>query len=79
MGKRVVQSIILSRTAERKRTPVSLVVNQQYRDRISCGFGKSRTKFAHIVTEKALDDIDQGIGLSKIYKDTDEMFRDLGV
>ncbi|MBP8599400.1 MAG: type II toxin-antitoxin system RelB/DinJ family antitoxin [Selenomonas sp.] len=30
------------------------------------------------VTEKALDDIDHGIGLSKVYKDTDEMFRDLG-
>ena len=24
------------------------------------------------VTEKALDDIDHGIGLSKVYKDTDE-------
>ena len=24
-------------------------------------------------------DIDHGIGLSKVYKDTDEMFRDLGV
>ena len=79
MGKRVVQSIILSRTVERKRTPISLAVNQQYHDRISCDFGKRRTKFAHIVTERALDDIDQGIDLSKIYKDTDEMYRDLGV
>ena len=31
------------------------------------------------VPEKALDDIDHGIGLSKIYKNTDEMFRDLAV
>ena len=42
-------------------------------------WGKRPTGAAHVVTEKALDDIDQGIGLSKIYKDTDEMFRDLGV
>ena len=30
------------------------------------------------LTDKALDDVEQGIGLSKIYKDTDEMFRDSG-
>ena len=77
MGKRVVQLVILSRTAERKRTPVFLVVNQQYRDHVSCGNGKSRTKFAHVVMEKALADIQNGRGLSKVYKDTEEMFRDL--
>lgn len=53
------------------------MVNQQYRDHVSCGNGKSRTKFAHVVMEKALADIQNGRGLLKVYKDTEEMFRDL--
>ena len=43
-----------------------------------CDLEKVMTGSAQAVTEKALDDIDHGIGLSKVYKDTDEMFRDLG-
>ena len=42
-------------------------------------WGKRPTGADPAVTEKALDDIEQGPGLAKVYKDTDEMFRDLGV
>ena len=63
----------------KKGDSVYAVVNQQYPDSATCDLEKGSTESAHAVTEKALDDIEQGPGLAKVYKDTDEMFRDLGV
>ena len=63
----------------KKGDSVYAVVNQQYPDSATCDLEKGSTESAHAVTEKALDDIEHGRGLSRVYKDMDEMFRDLGV
>ena len=78
MGGRSVQSIQSKRTMK-KENSVYVAANQQYLNRDICDLEEGMVGAAHVVTEKALDDIDQGIDLSKIYKDTDEMYRDLGV
>jgi hypothetical protein len=67
--------LIQSKRAAKKRYAAT---NQQYLDCAICDQEESTTGSSRAVTEKVLDDIEHGRGLSRVYKDMDEMFRDLG-